>query len=146
MKEVSRHTDATPEQVWNVLSDGWLYTGWVVGTSHIRDVDAAWPAAGAKLHHAVGAWPLQIKDNTQVLESEPPRRLVLQARGWPAGEARVEINLVAENGGTLMSIGEQLTHGPGKWLDNPLQQKMLEARNREALDRLDAISTGRAGR
>lgn len=146
MKTVSRHIDATPEQIWDVLADGWLYTGWVVGTSHIRAVDAAWPAVGSKLDHAVGSWPLQIKDSTSVLESEPNDKLVLQARGWPAGEARVEITLLAEGAGAKVYLGEAPTAGPGKWLDNPLQQRLLVARNREALSRLDAIAVGRKAR
>ena len=143
MKDVSRHIDATAEQIWAVLADGWLYTGWVVGTSHIRAVDDAWPAVGAKLYHAVGSWPLQIKDSTSVLEAEPNRRLVLQARGWPAGEARVEITLLAEGAGTKVHMAETPTDGPGKWLDNPLQRRLMLARNREALSRLDAIAIGR---
>lgn len=144
MKEVSRRIDATPQEIWSVLADGWLYTGWVVGASHIRAVDDSWPAVGSKLHHAVGAWPMQIKDSTSVLEAEPNRHLVLQARGWPAGEARVELTLEPDGVNTLVRIGETPTDGPGKWLNNPLQQKLLEARNREALSRLDALAVGRS--
>ncbi len=144
MKEVSRRIDATPQEIWSVLADGWLYTGWVVGASHIRAVDDTWPAVGSKLHHAVGAWPVQIKDSTSVLESEPNRHLVLQARGWPAGEAKVELTLEPDGVNTLVRIGETPTNGPGKWLNNPLQQKLLEARNREALSRLEALAVGRS--
>jgi uncharacterized protein YndB with AHSA1/START domain len=144
MKEVSRRIDASPEQIWAVLKDGWLYTGWVVGAAHIRAVDPSWPAVGSTLHHAVGAWPMQLKDSTSVLESEPNRRLVLQARGWPVGEARVEVILEPDGANTLVRMGETPTDGPGKWLHNPLQQKMLEARNREALARLASMAVGRA--
>lgn len=146
MKEVTRRIDATPDEVWAVLADGWLYTGWVVGASHIRAVDDAWPAVGAKLHHAFGAWPVQIKDSTSVLVAEPSRHLVLQARGWPAGEAKVDITLEVEGVQTLVRITETPTDGPGKWLNNPLQQKLLEARNKEALSRLESLAVGRAVR
>ena len=33
MSSISRPFEATTEQVWDVLSDGWLYAGWVVGAS-----------------------------------------------------------------------------------------------------------------
>lgn len=146
MTEVTRRIDATPDEVWAVLADGWLYCGWVVGTSQIRAVDDQWPAVGAKLHHAVGAWPVQIKDSTSVLEAQPNTHLVLQARGWPAGEARVELTLEPDGLSTLVRIAETPVAGPGKWLDNPLQRKLLEARNREALSRLDSLAVGRAAR
>ena len=35
----TRAVDATPDQVWQVLADGWLYPLWVVGASRMRDVD-----------------------------------------------------------------------------------------------------------
>ena len=45
----SRTIRATPEKVWEVLSDGWLYPVWVVGATRMRDVDASWPQVGAKI-------------------------------------------------------------------------------------------------
>lgn len=89
MIEVRRLVHAPPSAVWAVLSNGWLYPSWVVGASRMRAVDPAWPRVGARLHHSVGAWPLLISDSTSVVESVPEQRLVLQARGWPLGEARI---------------------------------------------------------
>ncbi len=40
MATVTRHTAAPPAQVYATLSQGWLSTTWVVGTSHMRAVDA----------------------------------------------------------------------------------------------------------
>ena len=54
MSTTTRSVSATPEQVWEVLADGWLYPLFVVGASRMRDVDDSWPAVGAKLHHSVG--------------------------------------------------------------------------------------------
>ncbi len=54
MATVSRVVAVTTADLFAVLSDGWTYSGWVVGTSHIRAVDAAWPAVGARIHHASG--------------------------------------------------------------------------------------------
>ena len=33
---VSRVVQATPEQVWDVLADGWVYPVWVVGATRMR--------------------------------------------------------------------------------------------------------------
>src|SRR6476469_10361131 len=84
---LERETTATPAQVWDVLADGWTYASWVVGASRVRSVDPSWPAPGALIHHSAGAWPLLLDDETEVVESEPGRRLVLQARGRPLGAA-----------------------------------------------------------
>ena len=45
-----------------------------------RDKDALWPAAGAVLHHSVGAWPLPINDKTTVKASAPGKSIELIAR------------------------------------------------------------------
>ena len=54
----SARINASRTAVFGVLSDGWKYSNWVVGTSHMRAVEEAWPAVGSKLYHASGAWPL----------------------------------------------------------------------------------------
>ena len=46
--------ERTPEQVWDVLSDGRAYAEWVAGTQHIRDVDAGWPEPGARIYFTFG--------------------------------------------------------------------------------------------
>ncbi len=135
--------DAAPERVWAELSDGWMFTGWVVGATHIRDVDSSWPEVGARLHHQVGAWPLVVNDSTAVIESQPPHRLVLQARAWPAGEARIVLSVEADGAGSLVRMAEQPTDGPGRWLSNPLQNELLRRRNVESLARLASIAQKR---
>lgn len=143
MAEASKYIDASPERVWVELSDGWIYTGWVVGACHIRGVDGHWPDAGAKLHHEVGGWPLTIQDSTQVVESVPRTRLVLQARAWPAGEARIEIDLVPEGNGTVVKMVEYPTNGLAKALHNPVQDAVLRRRNLASLERLACIAENR---
>ena len=114
MARATTEMAAPTEDVWAVLSDGWTYSAWVVGTVKIRDVDAGWPAVGAKLHHAFGAWPLMIQDETEVLECEPVRRLLMQARGWPMGEATVELVLHPAGDHTRVEMYEEPTLGPGR--------------------------------
>lgn len=143
MAEVSKHMAAPPAKVWAELADGWMYTGWVVGATHIRDVDGNWPAVGAELHHQVGAWPLVVSDSTAVVESDPPRRLVLQARAWPMGEAKIVLTVEPDGEGSLVCMAEAPTDGPGRWLHNPVQDALLRRRNMESLERLASIAENR---
>jgi hypothetical protein len=137
MTEVRVEMRASAERVFAELADGWAYVGWVVGASHIRDVDANWPEVGAKIHHKVGVWPADVADYTESLACEPGRRLRLRARGWPLGEALVEIVLEQHSAKlTEVTIREAPSAGPGHLLDNPLLRSMLRLRNRETLRRL----------
>ena len=54
---VTRDIAVTRQRVWDVLADGWTYSGWVVGNSRIRGVGAEWPAPGARILHSIGTWP-----------------------------------------------------------------------------------------
>lgn len=143
MSTTSRPVAATREQVWEVLSDGWLYPLFVVGASRMRAVDDTWPAVGSRLHHSVGSWPLLIDDTTEVLELEEGRRLLLLARGWPAGQAHVEIALQGSGDSTLVTITEDATAGPGLLVPKPLRDAQLHLRNKEALRRLALLVEGR---
>jgi Polyketide cyclase / dehydrase and lipid transport len=138
---VSAVIDAPVGAVWRVLADGWSYSDWVVGTAHVRDVDASWPAVGSDLHHKVGPWPASREEFTRVLAMTRDRHLVLAARLWPAGEARVEITLEAiDDLHTRVNFFETASKGPMKWLHNPVQDRLLTARNREGLQRLSDLT------
>ena len=50
--------------------------------------------------------PVHGRDHTEALEAEPPRRLVLRAKGRPALTARVTLDLQPQAGGTLVRMGE----------------------------------------
>jgi uncharacterized protein YndB with AHSA1/START domain len=136
---VSREMDAPPERVFACLTDAWLLPVWVVGATHIRDVDRGWPAAGTKVHHQVGAWPLAISDDTEVLECAPSSRFVLRGRAYPLGEAHIDIEVSPAGSGSLVRMGEAPSSGPARMWDNPLQRKLLTARNKESLARLASV-------
>lgn len=142
--QVSLTVHASVEQVFAVLADGWSFAGWVVGASHIRDVDAAWPRTGSRIHHSMGPWPLQVRDVTVVRAVEPPRLLELDARLWPVGAAvvRVELDEVAPNV-TRVQLRERAVRGPARFLPSMMQAVLLVPRNRESLRRLADIATGR---
>jgi len=141
-----RRTVAAPaEHVWDVLADGWTYANWVVGTARIRAVDEAWPAPGSRIHHSVGVWPALLSDTTRVEECDAGRRLLLTARGWPLGEARVE--LVIEPDGPdscTVTITEDAVSGPGTLPPRLVRQAMILPRNHEALKRLAYLAEGAA--
>lgn len=141
---ITRRVHASAGEVWSVLADGWLYATWVVGASRIREVDSHWPHPGSRLHHSLGAWPVLIDDHTEVLTADPGRELLLKARGWPAGQAHVRIK-VTNNGthGSVVSIAEDATGGPGRLIPRPVRQHVITPRNTEALRRLALIAEGR---
>lgn len=140
----TRTVHATPEQVWEVLADGWLYPLWVVGASRMREVDDEWPAVGASLHHSVGAWPLLIDDSTQVTAATPGSSLTLRARGWPMGEAEVVIRLTPTGDETEVSITEDAVSGPGTLVPKPVRSAGIGWRNVETLRRLAYLAERRA--
>ena len=141
---VTHDVDAPAQAVWDVLADGWFYATWVVGASRVRDVDDSWPEQGAQIHHSVGIWPLLLNDTTRVERSTEPTELVLTARGWPAGEAKVSISITPRGEGQCtVKIEEDATRGPGTLIPRPARQLAIGPRNVEALRRLAFLAEGR---
>jgi len=133
-----------PEAVFDVLGDGWLYTTWVVGASRMRKEESGWPHVGTRLHHSFGAWPIVIDDVTTSLVWEPPHRMVIQPKGWPIGEARVELTVEPHRHGSKVTITENAVAGPGSHVPDFLMQPLIWIRNRETLRRLEWVAVGRA--
>jgi uncharacterized protein YndB with AHSA1/START domain len=144
MSTTRRAASCRPEDVFAVLADGWLYAQWVVGAARMRAVDEGWPAPGTRLHHSVGPWPLLIDDTTSSVEYDPPARLVLQARAWPAGEASVAIHVEPTAQGCVISLFEDASRGPAKLIPPVLRRPMLDWRNTETLRRLSLLAEGGA--
>jgi uncharacterized protein YndB with AHSA1/START domain len=137
--------DAPPERVWEVLADPFSYDKWVVGTRRIRGADDTWPAVGSRLHHTVGIWLLSLRDSSEVLESDPPRRLVMRAKIRPIGVLRVEIELApVGEGATHLTLQEYVESGPlrltGKLGDAGAQGRM-ELGVRRLKDLVEAYSS-----
>ena len=146
MITVERTFACPPEDVVDVLSDGWLYGLWVVGATRIRAVEERWPREGQRLHHSTGPWPLHLDDHTTVVVSDLPRRLVLTARGWPWGQARVDIRLEPVEGGTHVVMSEDVITGVMLLVPPPVRAVLLRPRQEECLDRLEQLVLGRSGR
>ncbi|MCS5732455.1 SRPBCC family protein [Herbiconiux sp. CPCC 203386] len=131
-----RHIRCTPEHLFEVLADGWLFPVWVVGASRMRDVNEAWPHVGSQLHHSFGVSPLLINDTTTVLEWNPPHRMVVQPAGWPLGETRVVIDVKARAEGCLVRLRELAVRGPGTFVPRGVMDVPMYIRNVETLKRL----------
>jgi Polyketide cyclase / dehydrase and lipid transport len=136
----------SPDDVFRVLGDGWLYPSWVVGASRMREVGDDWPRAGSELHHSFGVWPMLIDDKTVVEEFAPPRRMVMRARGWPIGEARVTIDVKPRGDDSVVRIQEEPIAGPARFLPQGLLDIPLHWRNDETLHRLAYLAEGMAER
>lgn len=145
MVTVTRAARCTPDAVLNVLSDGWAYSTWVVGTARIRAVDREWPEPGTRILHSVGLWPALIDDETVVRAWDPERSIELQARGWPAGEARVliEVKPATSGGGCVIRVTEDADKGPGMFLPRQMRSAVIGPRNVETLRRLVLIAERR---
>ena len=146
MSTVTQVFNSPAPDVWKVIADGWLYSGWVVGASRIRAVDAHWPEVDARLHHSVGAWPLVVDDSTKVAAVDPGKSLELIARGWPVGEAKVVITLEDLGSQCRVTIAEDAVRGPGLAVPKALRDPAISIRNRETLKRLELMAAGGAGR
>jgi uncharacterized protein YndB with AHSA1/START domain len=140
---VTRDIAASPQQVWDVLANGWTYSQWVVGNSRMRAVAADWPAPGSKIHHSVGIWPVLLDDEAEVEESEPLRKLVLHAKGRPFGGARVILTLSEIPTGCRVVMEEYPISGLGKILPSGLSDLAALPRNTETLKRLAFIAERR---
>jgi NAD(P)-dependent dehydrogenase (short-subunit alcohol dehydrogenase family)/uncharacterized protein YndB with AHSA1/START domain len=137
------HIHATPEEVFAVLSDPECYPKWVVGADKIRDYDEEFPEVGSRFHHKVGPGPVNIRDYSEVIEVDAPRRLVLKAKARPLGTATIELDLQESDGGTEVLMeetpGDRLT---SVFVGNPVADTALRVRNAEGLSRLKRLVEG----
>jgi hypothetical protein len=140
---VERLIAATPQQVWNVIADGWTYSQWVVGNTRMRAVDPSWPAPGATIHHTIGIWPFVLNDETKVESSVAPEEIVLLAKGRPFGKARITLRLRDADGGCCVEMAELPVGGPLNLVPRRLALAAAYPRNRECLARLAALAERR---
>jgi len=135
---------APPEAVFDVLADPALYGYWVVGAKKIRGADDGFPAPGTRLHHTVGVGPLTLSDHSTVVESERPRRLVLDAHLGAIGSALVTLDLLDADGGTRVVMTERASRGIPARVGHKAGNLLLRGRNALSLERLKELAEGRA--
>lgn len=136
MKPLAVRIAAPCERVFDVLGDPRAIAYVVPGARTIRRFDPRWPETGTAVQHSVGIWPLVIRDTTVVLDCEPPRRLVLEARLRLLGTLRISFALEGD-GETDLWLGEEALAGlatrPGVRV---IAEHALGLRNRELCRRL----------
>lgn len=135
MTTVARTIDASPSEVFAVLVTPETYPSWLVGCKEIRDTDPGWPAPGTCFRHRVGlVGPLTVADSTKALETDEPKRLVLEARARPLGRGRVTFTLHPADGGTRIEFDE-VALGAMQLLA-PVLDPLTRARNKQSIERL----------
>ncbi|MGB6766175.1 SRPBCC family protein [Mycobacterium sp.] len=138
---VTRDIAATRQRVWDVLANGWTYSGWVVGNSRIRAVDSNWPAPGTRILHSIGTWPAVINDETVVHSCVPGEELVLLAKVRPVVTARITLRLTDLPGGQCrVAMSEVAASRPLSWAPDSVQLLGVAPRNRECTWRLAMIA------
>jgi uncharacterized protein YndB with AHSA1/START domain len=130
----------TPDEVFAALSNAANYGDWVVGSDVIRDADPEWPKVGSRFYHRVGVGPLKLNDHTEVLEVDPPHRLIMHARARPLGTAEVSMQLAARDGGTFVTMTETAGNRLSRLMLNRLTDPLIRLRNAESLRRLKRIA------
>jgi len=141
---VTRDIGATRQRVWDVLANGWTYSGWVVGNSRIRAVDSDWPAPGTRILHSIGTWPAVIDDETVAESWVPGEELVLLAKVRPAATAQITLRLSdLPGGGCRVEMSELATSRPLRWVPDSVQLLGVAPRNRECTWRLAKIAEQR---
>lgn len=140
-RPVSYPIEAPAARVWEVLSDGWSYVSWIVGTACIRAVDGEWPKVGSRLYHRAGPWPVTLEGHSEVEACVPGTELVLVAHGWPFGAARVQLRIEDQNERSVVHLAEDVVAGPTRFLPRQVRQSMIRPRNQECLRRLAMLAT-----
>jgi uncharacterized protein YndB with AHSA1/START domain len=132
------HTSASPEQVWSVLQDPYLYPEWVVGSKKTVSADPDWPQPGADFRVKVGVGPLTYTDRTVAEAFDSPHRIVLTAGGGGVAGARVEIRLQPDGDGTRITLVETPAINALRLF--PPIHWAIKARNVESLRRLKRLA------
>jgi uncharacterized protein YndB with AHSA1/START domain len=138
------YLEASPEDVWAVLSDPYAYPRWVVGSVRTVAADPAWPQPGSDFRVKVGTGLVNYTDRTVCKEIEPGRRISIHAGGGGVAGADVDITLTARGTGTVVTLHET----PGGW-SAPLRglpplQWLIKLRNVESLRRLKRLGEARS--
>lgn len=128
-----------PEQVWDVLADGWAYAEWVAGTRAIRSVDPGWPEVGSSIHYTLGRGLFTLEDRTTVRIVRPRRELQMEAHAGRLGTARLSIDILPWGDGSVVIFDEHPLSGRGARWHNALVEAGVRMRNRRMLRRFAEI-------
>lgn len=135
-----------PTDVFSVLADGHLLSGWIHESSQVRDLDQAWPEIGSSSQHASRLGPIPLHDGASIIEWDPPRHMVLNLYGRLVGSTLVTLDVELGANGCLAHLTETVVRGPGLLVPERLRKAGLHLQNGERLERLAHLAETRAGR
>jgi carbon monoxide dehydrogenase subunit G len=144
--EIKEYVRATPERVWEVLSDWERQATWMPDVSWIRVVGSE-RELGARLEVRTKVFGVPLAtDQVRVTGWEPPRRLAVEHVGVVVGVG--EWRLEPDEGGTRFTWYESFRMPPpvlggmALWVYSPFQRFMLRrsVRNLKQLVELESRS------
>ena len=124
--------------MYETLLDAAAYPKWVVGAKNSVVSTRSWPRRGSRFYPKVGAGPVEMVDNTRLVEKQENRLVVLcvQLRPVATGVVRLALKSKARGRKTRVVMTEEATSGPLAWFKNPLTTATIVARNALSLRRL----------
>ena len=134
------YVDASPDEVFDVLSVPERYGDWVVGASRSNDGEGDWPEPGSTFEHVQGFLGMGWPDKTAVVSSNRPRTLVLEAHLRPFAVNKVELRLSPRGRGTKLVMVEYPIGGFAAKLPKPVVDVAYKLRNVESLRRLRRLA------
>jgi hypothetical protein len=133
-----------PSDVFRVLADGTLLSGWIHESSHVEGLDQGWPLPGSTSTHVSRLGPIPLHDGTSIVEWDPPRHMVLVIHGRLVGSTVVTLDVERGANGCLAHLSETVVRGPGLLVPTPLRRVGLHLHNSERLERLARLAETRA--
>ena len=133
-----------PGDVFSVLADGYLLSGWIHASSRVRGLDQGWPLPGSHSQHFSRLGPIPLHDGTAILEWDPPRHLVMTIHGRLVGSTVVTLDVERGANGCLAHLSETVLHGPGLLVPSTIRRAGLHLQNGERLERLARLAEDRA--
>jgi uncharacterized protein YndB with AHSA1/START domain len=133
--------EADLDEVWAAIADPQTYPSWLVGAKLIRAVDPDWPTPGSRFHHRVGFGPISFDDHTDVVEIDPPRRLVLRIRATFAIQALARFELSQRPDGTHVRFEEEPARRLVGNVVRPVLDPLTHGRNVASLRQLQRLLT-----
>ncbi|HET9692044.1 MAG TPA: SRPBCC family protein [Acidimicrobiales bacterium] len=104
--------DVTPEQAWEAAVDWPGQSAWVIGSS-VRATSGGGRGVGATIEAVTGIGPLALHDPMQIVEWDPPHRVVLHHVGTLVrGDAVYEVERLPGNRSRLVWAETLQASGP----------------------------------
>ena len=135
-------TSASPDRVWRVVANGWLFAQWAIGAVKVCRVDDDWPSAGSSLDHAFGHGRFVLRSETRVLASTPGELLRVRTDGWPTGGSELTVTLESGPSGTILLVDELAVAGPDHVLPPAVHTMLLQWRNTQLVRGLALLAEG----